>query len=77
MAFEHKGRKLGTPNKITRELRTALKNILSREIELLPELFDALPPRDRIELLSKLMPYALPKVESETYELSENTGFEW
>jgi hypothetical protein len=36
------GREAGTPNKLTKELRIALKNILHQEIELLPEHFNNL-----------------------------------
>jgi hypothetical protein len=65
------GRKAGTPNKLTKELRAALKNILHQEIELLPEHFNKLEPKDRLELLVKLLPFALPKVEPESYEIGE------
>jgi hypothetical protein len=65
------GREAGTPNKLTKELRTALKNILHQEIELLPDNFNKLQPKHRIELLVKLLPYAMPKVEPESYEVSE------
>ena len=59
------GREAGTPNKVTKELRAVLKNILHQEIELLPEHFNKLDPKDRMELLVKLLPFALPKVEPE------------
>ena len=65
------GRKAGTPNKLTKELRAALKNILHQEIELLPDHFDKLEPKDRLELLVKLLPFALPKVEPESYQIGE------
>lgn len=65
------GRKAGTPNRLTRELRAALKNILHQEIEMLPENFSKLEPKDRLELLAKLLPYALPKVYPESFEISE------
>jgi hypothetical protein len=65
------GRKAGTPNKLTKELRAALKNILHQEIELLPDHFNKLEPKDRIELLTKLLPYALPKVQPESYQIGE------
>lgn len=68
----HKGRQPGTPNRITKELRQCLKNILSDELERIPVLLNELPPRDRIELITKLLPYAMPKVQPETYELSES-----
>jgi len=65
------GRDAGTPNRLTKELRAALKNILHQEIELLPEHFNKLYPKQRIELLVKLLPFALPKVEPESYEIGE------
>lgn len=65
------GREAGTPNRLTKELRAVLKNILFHEIEMLPERFNELEPKDRLELLVKLLSYALPKVEPESYRISE------
>ena len=56
------GRPKGTPNKITKELRALFKNFISNELENLPELLDGLEPKDRLDVLIKLLPYALPKV---------------
>ena len=58
------GRKKGTPNKMTKELRSTLKDVLFHEIEEIEDRLDLLDPKDRLELLIKLMPYALPKVTS-------------
>lgn len=72
------GRVAGTPNKLTKELRAVLKNILHQEIELLPEHFNKLDPKDRMELLVKLLPFALPKVEPESYQIGEGGLYdEW
>ena len=38
---------------------------------MLPEHFTKLDPKDRIELLIKLLPYTLPKVETESYKVGE------
>ena len=65
------GREAGTPNRLTKELRAALKNILHHEIEKLPDHFNKLEPKDRLELLVKLLPFALPKVQPESYEIGE------
>jgi hypothetical protein len=58
------GRVAGTPNKITIELRRTLKGIVANELESLPETLGDLPPKERLELLIKLLPFCLPKVDS-------------
>jgi len=65
------GRKRGTPNRMTKELRSVLKDILYEEIEVLQERLDALNPKERIELLIKIMPYALPKVTGVSHTTNE------
>ena len=65
------GREKGTPNRITKELRSLLKDIMYDEIGALQERLDALTPKDRVELVIKLMPYALPKVTSVSHTTNE------
>jgi len=65
------GREKGTPNRITKELRSLLKDIMYDEIGALQERLDALNPKERVELLIKLMPYALPKVTSVSHTTNE------
>jgi hypothetical protein len=65
------GRQKGTPNKLTKELRSVLKDILYQELEQIQERLDALKPKQRIELLIKLMPYVLPKVTSVSHTTNE------
>lgn len=71
------GREAGTPNRLTKELRATLKNVLHQEIELLPYHFDKLEPKDRLDLLVKLLPFALPKVESASYQVGEGGVVDW
>jgi len=68
---KHGGRKKGTPNRITKELRSVLKDVLYEEIEALQERLDALNPKERVELIIKLMPYVLPKVTSISHTTNE------
>jgi hypothetical protein len=58
------GRIAGTPNKLTSELRTTLKGIIAGELDALPQTFEQLPAKERLELLIKLLPFCLPKVDS-------------
>lgn len=65
------GRQKGTPNKLTKELRSVLKDVLYEEIDRLPERLDKLDTKDRLELLVKLMPFVFPKVQSVSQSLDE------
>jgi len=65
------GRQKGTPNRMTKELRSVIKDILYQELEQIQERLDALKPRERVELLIKLMPYVLPKVTSISHTTNE------
>ena len=69
------GRQKGTPNRITKELRSLLKDIMYDEIGALQECLDALNPKERVELVIKLMPYILPKVNSISH--STNEPLDW
>jgi hypothetical protein len=58
------GRVAGTPNKITIELRKTLKGIVASELEALPGALEQLEPKDRLEMLVKLLAFCMPKVGS-------------
>ena len=49
---------------LTMDLRETLKTIMQKEIEKLPETIEALDPKDRLNVICKLMPYVFPKVEA-------------
>jgi len=59
------GRKAGTPNKLTAEMRQVLKVILEQELERLPQLLDSLKPEKKAEIICRLLPFVLPQM-SET-----------
>ena len=73
--IKYGGREKGTPNRMTKELRTVLKDILYQELEQIQERLDTLKPKERIDLLIKLMPYALPKVTSISHTTNEPLGW--
>jgi|TARA_B110000238_G_scaffold135709_1_gene146122 hypothetical protein len=65
------GRQKGTPNRMTKELRVLLKDIVYQELEEVQERFSLLEPKQRTELIIKLMPYVLPKVNSISHKTNE------
>ena len=65
------GRQKGTPNKLTKELRSVLKDILYQELEQIQEHLETLNSKERVELLIKLMPYILPKVTTISHTTNE------
>lgn len=57
----------------TTDLRLFLKELMQREFEALPELLEQLDPKERINVICKLMPFVFPKVEAVTH-LQGETG---
>tara|TARA_B110000037_G_C16841417_1_gene391943 strand:+ start:99 stop:341 length:243 start_codon:yes stop_codon:yes gene_type:complete len=65
------GRQKGTPNRMTKELRSVLKDVLFEELGEIKEKLDMLEPKERLELVIKLIPYVLPKVNSVSHTANE------
>ena len=53
--IKHGGRKKGTPNRMTKELRSVLKDVMHQEIEIIQDHLVQLSSKERVELLIKLM----------------------
>ena len=63
------GRKANTPNKVNAQSKEVLKNIVNREVLKIPDLLEKLKPKDRLEIILKLIGYVVPKqtkIELET-----------
>jgi hypothetical protein len=58
---------------LTESLRERLKTVMQKEIERLPETLEALDPKERINVICKLMPFIFPKIES----VSMSAGEPW
>jgi hypothetical protein len=72
------GREAGTPNRLTSEIRTALKEYIYVELQKLPDYLAELPTKDRLEILLKLCNFVLPKVEPVKFDKGEpNNGIDW
>jgi hypothetical protein len=48
----------------TTDLRETLKSIMKSEIEKLAETLESLEPKERINIVCKLMPFVFPKVDT-------------
>ena len=75
--FKTGGRELGTPNKTTSELRRVLKHMVDNELQNLQDNINGLEPKERIELLIKLLPYVMPKVQTVSAREGEPIGLDW
>ena len=71
------GRQKGTPNKLTKEMRDVLKGVVAEELEGLPQRFDELDTKERLELFIKLLPFVLPKTQSISHTKGEGLEMEW
>jgi len=71
------GRVPGSANVITKEMREILKGIISNELERIPDTLKKLTPEKRLDLVLKLMPYVLPKVESISMKSGEPMSIDW
>jgi len=57
------GRKKGSANKVTANTRQVLERIVNDEIANAPALLESLEPRDRLNVLTKLLPYVVPRLQ--------------
>jgi len=66
---------------LTEGIRETLKDFVQKEIEHLSDTLKELDPVQRLNVLCKLIPYVLPKVESVTHNLgepeNENNADKW
>jgi len=75
--IKHGGRQKGTPNRLTKELRTVLKDVIYNELENIEDRLDQLEAKQRIELMIKLMPYVFPKLHSSSHTMNEPMETDW
>ena len=71
------GRRKGTPNRLTKEVRAVLKEVVFDEMSQIHLHFEKLDSKSRIELLIKLMPYVCPKINNANYSLNEPVDFSY
>ena len=61
---------------LTADLRETLKRIMKTEIEKLSETLESLEPKERINVVCKLMPFVFPKVDGINSKAGEPFQFD-
>jgi hypothetical protein len=69
------GRQKGTPNILTKEIRNLLKQFISNEMDYVMENINQLELKDRVQFLSRLLPYILPKMNPIMHNADEPITF--
>ena len=63
------GRPKGKPNKVTQETRAWLSAVIDKNRKQMERDLKALEPKDRLQMLEKLMQYVIPKQQATTVEI--------
>jgi len=71
------GREKGTPNKLTKTVRELIFEAVQESIEVLPTDLKALEPKERLQIISGLLPYIVSKRQENsnrfyTFDFPEN-----
>lgn len=66
------GRKAGTPNRSTNELRTLITAFLDENFEQVKEDLEQLEPKDRVKFYIDLLSFGLPRLQSQQIEHAIN-----
>tara|TARA_B110000902_G_C13905184_1_gene435997 strand:+ start:22 stop:294 length:273 start_codon:yes stop_codon:yes gene_type:complete len=67
------GRKAGTPNKITKDLREKFKLLIEDNVDKLQNDIEQLEPKDRIKVIIDLSKFVLPTLRAT--DLKTNTDY--
>jgi hypothetical protein len=62
---------------LTKDLRNQLKELIRKEIEQLPEQLKEMVPKERLDILLKLIAFILAKVSSVSHSLGEPFQIDW
>ena len=72
-----RGRPAGVPNKVTKTVREALKDIIQAETKNLPKICKEMTPYERGTFFLKLLEYVVPKADEKTAETESKPMSEW
>jgi hypothetical protein len=62
------GRQKGTPNKVTKDVRDFVRELISNNLELIEKDFKKISPKERLQLTVGLLQYVIPKMTETSLE---------
>ena len=65
------GRPKGTPNKITQDMRQWLSTVIDKNRRQIERDLEALEPKERLQMLEKLMQYVIPKQQAVSADVND------
>ena len=65
------GRPKGTPNKITQDMRQWLSTVIDKNRRQIERDLKALEPKERLQMLEKLMQYVIPKQQAVSADVND------
>ncbi len=69
------------PNHVSAKVKESIVNFLENNIDAIQESFDELKPKDKLEFISSILPYAAPKLSNtQIDQVTEHKGgivIEW
>lgn len=60
----HNINRKGSPNKASQKVREAIVKFLEDNVDKIQESFDQLKPREKLEFIADIIPYAAPRLQS-------------
>ena len=66
------GRPKGSTNKITNDLRAKINTIVEKQIDNIEADLQALEPKERLQIVEKLISYCVPKLQAQSIEIDLN-----
>jgi hypothetical protein len=70
------GRTKGTPNKTTKEIKGIIQTVVEEQLETIEKDLKQLEPKDRLNVLLKLVEYVLPKQREQKIDFNSLTDTE-
>jgi hypothetical protein len=71
-----RGRIKGQPNKVTTSLKTRIDLFINRNFEGIQSEYESLPAKEKLNFISQMLSYSVPKMASTTTEISLSTKLE-